>query len=206
MKRLLSAALLALSLTGCGTLTGADAIATTVAAASDVLTGPDTDYKNYLSHCRIEVQAQRDAIKADTEALKAALSDGNDKTQFGATLIMAFKAGQGGPKIGCSAQRKKGAAELLLGDSDLIDVGLRLYEINRSEKRFNRQLDANERSEARRLGHERDMEQGRGDLLRDLAGTYEDRKPAETPEPAESEETTEERRYTKPAGGPGFFK
>ena len=203
MKRILAAAVLAFSLGGCAAIPGSEAVTAAVAVASDVLTGPDTDYKNYLSHCRAEVKAQADAITADSKALEAALTNGNEKTQFGATLIMAFKAGQGGPRIGCSAQRKKGTAELLLGESDLIDVGLRLYEINRSEKRFNRQLDANERSEARRLGHERDMEQGRGDLLRDLAGTYQDRKPAETAEPAES---TEERRYTKPAGGPGFFK
>jgi hypothetical protein len=203
MKRILAAAALAFSLGGCSAIPGSEAVTAAVAVASDVLTGPDTDYKNYLSHCRAEVKAQAEAIQADADALKAGLNSGNEKIQFGSLVLLAAKAGQGGPRIGCSAQRKKGTAELLLGESDLIDVGMRLYELNRAEKRFNRQLDANERSEARRLGHERDMEQGRGDLLRDLAGTYEDRKPAETPEPAES---TEERRYTKPAGGPGFFK
>jgi hypothetical protein len=170
MKRLIAAALLAVSLTGCGALTGADAIATTVAAASDVLTGPDTDYKNYLSHCRIEVQAQRDAIKADTEALKAALSDGNDKTQFGATLIMAFKAGQGGPKIGCTAARKKGAVELLLGESDLLRLGVDLYRENRAGARFNRQLEADKEMTRERLSHDREMADRQNDLLTTLSG------------------------------------
>jgi hypothetical protein len=170
MKRLLSAALLTLSLTGCGTLTGADAIATTVAAASDVLTGPDSDYKNYLTHCRAEVNAQRDAIKADTEALKAALSDGNEKTQYGATLIMAFKAGQGGPKIGCTAARKKGAVELLLGESDLLRLGVDLYRENRAGARFNRQLEADKEMTRERLSHDREMADRQNDLLTTLSG------------------------------------
>jgi len=170
MKKSLLAIAAALSLAGCASIPGSELITTSVAAVSDALTGPDTDYKNYLSHCRTEVNAQRDVAKADAEALTAALSKGNDKTQYGATLIMAFKAGQGGPKIGCTVARKKGNMELLLGESDLLDAGLRLYEINRSEKRFSRQLAADKELARERFAHDRQMADRQNDLLTTLSG------------------------------------
>jgi hypothetical protein len=170
MKRLLSILSVALALTGCAGIPGSEAVATTVAAATDVLTGPDTDYKNYLTHCRAEVNAQRDAIKSDNEALTAALSKGNDKTQYGATLIMAFKAGQGGQKIGCSVARKKGAVELLLGESDLLRLGVDLYRENRAGARFARQLEADKELTRERLAHDREMADRQNDLLTTLSG------------------------------------
>lgn len=172
MKRLLTilAASLAVLLTGCGTIPGGEAVATAVAATTDALTGPDTDYKNYLSSCRSEVKAQSDAITADSKALEAALSSGNEKTQYGATLIMAFKAGQGGPKIGCTAARKKGAVELLLGESDLLSLGVELYRENRAGARFNRQLQADKQMFRDRITHESEMNRQNNDLLTTLSG------------------------------------
>lgn len=170
MKRFLILLACTVGLAGCAGMPGGDAVTAAVGVASDVLTGPDTDYKNYLSHCRAEVKEQAEAAKADSQALQAALTSGNDKTQYGATLIMAFKAALGGPKIGCSAQRKKGTAELLLGESDLLDKGLRLYEINRDEKRFKRQLDADADLAKQRLNHERQMADRQNDLLTTLSG------------------------------------
>lgn len=170
MKRLFTIICAALALTGCGTIPGGETAAAAVAGVSDALTGPDTDYKNYLSHCRAEVKAQADAIEADSKALQAGLTSGNENTQYGATLIMAFKAGQGGPKIGCTVSRKKGAVELLLGESDLLQLGVDLYRENRAGARFNRQLEADKQMQRERLNHEREMNRQNNDLLTTLSG------------------------------------
>lgn len=177
MKRFFLLIACALALTGCAGIPGGEAVTAAAAVASDVLTGPDTDYKNYLSHCRAEVKAQADAATADSKALEAGLSSGNEKTQYGATLIMAFKAGQGGPKIGCTVSRKKGTAELLLGESDLLSLGVELYRENRAGARFQRQMDAD--TERFRLTTQRATTEQRenNSLLRDLVGTRND--PAE---------------------------
>lgn len=170
LYRLLAAGAVALALTGCGTIPGGETAAAAVAGVSDALTGPDTDYKNYLSHCRAEVKAQADAIEADSKALQAGLTSGNEKTQYGATLIMAFKAGQGGPKIGCTVARKKGAVELLLGESDVLQLGVELYRENRAGARFNRQLEADKQMQRERLAHDREMNRQNNDLLTTLSG------------------------------------
>lgn len=170
LYRLLAAGAVALALTGCGTIPGGETAAAAVAGVSDALTGPDTDYKNYLSHCRAEVKAQADAIEADSKALQAGLTSGNEKTQYGATLIMAFKAGQGGPKIGCTVARKKGAVELLLGESDVLQLGVELYRENRAGARFNRQLEADKQMQRERLNHEREMNRQNNELLTTLSG------------------------------------
>lgn len=174
MKRFLILAALAMGLTGCAGIPGGDAITAGAAAVSDVLTGPDTDYKNYLTHCRAEVKAQADAAKADSAALEAGLSSGNEKTQYGATLIMAFKAGQGGPKIGCTVARKKGAVELMLGESNILNLGVELYRENRAGARFKRQMEAD--NERFRLSTNRATTEQRenNNLLRDLVGTRND--------------------------------
>lgn len=174
MKRFLILAALAIGLTGCAGIPGGDAITAGAAAVSDVLTGPDTDYKNYLTHCRAEVKAQADAAKAESEALQAGLSSGSKETQYGATLIMAFKAGQGGPKIGCTVARKKGAVELMLGESNILNLGVELYRENRAGARFNRQMEAD--NERFRLSTNRATTEQRenNSLIRDLAGTRPD--------------------------------
>jgi len=174
MKRFLILAALALGLTGCAGIPGGEALTTGVAAVSDVLTGPDTDYKNYLTHCRAEVKAQADAAKAESEALQAGLSSGSKETQYGATLIMAFKAGQGGPKIGCTVARKKGAVELMLGESNILNLGVELYRENRAGARFQRQMEAD--NERFRLSTNRATTEQRenNNLIRDLSGTRPD--------------------------------
>lgn len=170
MKRFLLILAAALSLTACSTIPGGTEVAAVASSAVDALTGPDTDYKNYLSHCRAEVKAQADAIKAENEALAAGLSSGSEKTQYGATLIMAFKAGQGGPRIGCTVARKKSMSELLLGESDLLRIGVDLYRENRAESRFKRQLEADQEMLKDRLAHERQMTRENNDLLTTLTG------------------------------------
>lgn len=176
MKRIFLLIACALALTGCAGIPGGEALTTGVAAVSDALTGPDTDYKNYLTSCRAEVKAQADAYEADSKALQAGLTSGNEKTQYGATLIMAFKAGQGGPKIGCTTVRKKGNMELLLGgdENGLVGLGKFLYSENRQASRFERQLEAD--NERIRLSTNRATTEQRenNNLLRDLVGTRND--------------------------------
>lgn len=172
--RLLAAGALALGLAGCSTIPGGEAVATAVAATTDALTGPDTDYTNYLKHCRAEVTAQKDAIVADAEAMKAALTSGNEKTQYGATLIMAFKAGQGGPRISCTASRKKGVAELLLEDNALVELGKDVYFENRAEKRFREQMAFEKERLRLTLDHDRRTQREQNDLIRDIGGTRPD--------------------------------
>jgi len=174
MKRFLILAALALGLTGCAGIPGGEALTTVAAAATDAFTGPDTDYTNYLKHCRTEVGAQKDAIVADSKALEAALTAGNEKTQFGAILLLAVKAGQGGPKIGCTVARKKGAVELMLGESNILELGVDLYRENRAGARFKRQMEAD--NERFRLSTNRATTEQRenNNLLRDLVGTRND--------------------------------
>lgn len=173
MKRLI-AIIFAAALTGCAGIPGGDALTAGVAAVSDAFTGPDTDYRNYLTHCRAEVKAKADAAEAESQALQTALASGNDKTQYGATLIMAFKAGQGGPKINCTAERKKGNMELLLGESDLLNLGVDLYRENRAGARFNRQMEADKERFRISSQQSTDMQRENNSLIRDLAGTRPD--------------------------------
>lgn len=170
MKRFFLLIAAALALTGCAGIPGVEALTTVAAAATDAFTGPDTDYTNYLKHCRTEVGAQKDALVADSKALEAALTAGNEKTQFGAILLLAVKAGQGGPKIGCTVARKKGAVELMLGESNILDLGVELYRENRAGARFNRQLEADKTLARERMAHERGMTDRQTDLLTTLTG------------------------------------
>lgn len=170
MKRLLIIITAVLALAGCSTVPGGQEMAGVAASAVDALTGPDTDYKNYLTHCRAEVKAQADALEADSKALQAGLTSGNEKTQYGATLIMAFKAGQGGPRIGCTAQRKKGLAELAFEKSDLLDLGFRVYDRNRESKERQKDRETAKELSEKRMEHERDMNRQNNDLLTTLTG------------------------------------
>lgn len=187
MKRIfqsLFAAVLAVAMVGCAGIPGGEALTAGVAAVSDALTGPDTDYKNYLAHCRAEVKAKADAAEADSLALQTALSSGNDKTQYGATLIMAFKAGQGGPKITCTAERKKGAMELVFQDNALLEFGKDIYLDNRAEKRFNRQLDFDEKALKITTDAARDARRDNNKFVTDLVGTQASRDSAAAAEAA----------------------
>ena len=174
MKLISVAALVAVSLSGCAGIPGTEAITAGAAVVSDVLTGPDTDYKNYLTHCRAEVRAKADAAESDSKALQTALSSGNKETQYGATLIMAFKAGQGGPRITCTAERKKGAVELLLGESDLLQLGVDLYRENRAGARFKSQLEFDREALKITTDAARDARRDNNRFISDLAGTRPD--------------------------------
>lgn len=170
MKRLIAIIGCVLALAGCGTMPGGPELAAVAGSAVDALTGPDTDYKNYLTYCRQEVNAQKAAIEADSKALEAGLNNGNEKIQFGSLILLAAKSGQGGPRIGCTAQRKKGIAELAFENSDLLDFGFRVYQENRDSKRFQKRLDADRELASERMKHEQVMNRQNNDLLTTLTG------------------------------------
>lgn len=170
MKRFFLLIASAIALTGCAGIPGGEAVTAAVAVASDVFTGPDTDYTNYLKHCRTEVTAQKEAIVADSKALEAGLTSGNEKIQFGSLVLLAAKSGQAGPRIGCTVARKKGAAELMLGESNILELGVELYRENRAGARFNRQLEADKELARTRMAHERGMADRQNDLLTTLSG------------------------------------
>lgn len=170
MKRLFSILAAALALTGCASVPGGAELTAVATSAVDALTGPDTDYKNYLSHCRAEVNAQRAAHEADSKALQAGLTSKDEKIQFGSLILLAAKSGMAGPRVGCTVDRKKGFTELLLQNNSMLDFGLRLYEVNRADKRFSRQLEADKEMTKDRLEFQRDMEDRRNRLVTTLTG------------------------------------
>ncbi|MDO8903951.1 hypothetical protein [Hydrogenophaga sp.] len=168
--RIILAAAAAFALSGCASIPGGSEIAAVATSAVDALTGPDTDYKNYLTHCRAEINAQRLAIEADSKALQAGLSSSDEKIQFGSLILLAAKSGMSGPRVGCSVERKRGFTELMFQNSNLLDFGLRLYEVNRADHRFKRQLDADKEMSRDRMDFQRDMEERRNRLITTLTG------------------------------------
>lgn len=170
MKRIIAIFAVALTLTGCASIPGGSELAAVGTAAVDALTGPDSDYKNYLSSCRAELKAQQEYNAAHNAALAEGIRSPNEKIQFGAMILLAATSGQKGPHVGCSMERKRGFAELLLQNNSMLDFGLRLYEVNRAEKRFSRQLDADKEMNKDRMDFQRDMEDRRNRLITTLTG------------------------------------
>lgn len=159
-----------LALSGCASIPGGQEIAALGTSAVDALTGPDTDYKNYLASCRAQMRSQMEAVEAESKLLQAGLSSKDAETRYGTTLILAFKAGQGGTRIGCSLDRRPGFTELLLKNNSILDAGIQLYGINRADKRFQRQLDANKEMARDRMEFELGLEDRRNDLLTTITG------------------------------------
>lgn len=169
MKRIIAIIAVA-ALTGCSTIPGGTELAAVGTAAVDALTGPDTDYKNYLTSCRAQIKAQIDAIEADSKTLQAGITSSDEKTRYGATLTMAFKAGQGGPRIGCSLERNPRLTELLLKDGSALEFGYRMYRDHKQDGQFKRQLAADERMNRENRDFQRDMEDRRNRLITTLTG------------------------------------
>jgi hypothetical protein len=169
MKRLILMFGAALALSGCSTMPGGETATAAVAAAADVLTGPDTDYTNYLRHCGREVTAQREAAQAESKALEAGIGSQNEKIQFASLVLLAAKTGNS-LKIGCSVSRKKGFTELLLENSNIVDAGIQLYRENRDQARFQKKLEADKELALERMRHDRLMLERQNDLLTTLSG------------------------------------
>lgn len=171
MKKSLSILAAVAALSGCASIPGSETALAAGAGIVDALTGPSTDYKNYLTACRAEVKAKAAAYEARSKAQETALTQGNEKTQYGVTLIMAFEAGAGGPKLGCSLARNPGAMELLLDDNALLNFAGELYLDNRAEKRFERQLDFDAKALKTNTDAARDARRDNNKFITDLVGT-----------------------------------
>jgi hypothetical protein len=169
MKRLIASGIAALSLllSGCAGMSqlGTEAVVGLANEAADVLTGPDTDYKNYLSACNTQVRAQVKAMEEENKALATAMTSTNEKIQFGALILVAAKSNNG-PKIGCSAERKKGWLE----GGNLVDVALRIYEENRRNIRARKQLESDEKLGLRQIDAQLQSQRVNNDLLTTLSG------------------------------------
>jgi hypothetical protein len=170
MKRLFTILAAAVALTGCASMPGGQEVTALAATAADVLTGPDTDYKNYLTSCRAEVKAQADALKAENEALAAGINSKDEKIQFGSLILLAAKSGMNGPRVGCSVERKRGFTELVFQNSNVLSLGVELYRENRAGARFNRQLEANKEMTKDRQRFELGLEDRRNRFITTLTG------------------------------------
>jgi hypothetical protein len=167
MKHPLLALAAAAALSGCAGMQslGTDAVVGLASEVTDVLTGPDTDYKNYLSACNKQVAAQAKAYEEESKALATAITSTNEKVQFGALILVAAKSSNG-MKIGCSAERKKGWLE----GGNLVDVALRIYEENRRNIRARKQLESDEKLGLRQIDATLQSQRVNNDLLTTLSG------------------------------------
>lgn len=169
LTRLIAAGAMALALTGCGSMPAGEATTAAIAGVTDMLTGPDTDYKNYLAYCAKEVAALKAAAEAENGALKAGLDNKNEKIQFASLVLLAAK-NNNSPRVKCGAERKRSFTEMAFENSNIIDLGLRLYEENRESKRFEKKLESDEKRDLARMAHDREMTRRNNDLLTTLSG------------------------------------
>lgn len=170
MKRSILALAVAAVLSGCASVPGSQELAAVGTAAVDAFTGPDTDYKNYLTACRYQIKSQVEALEADSKALAAGLSSADKETRQGTLLVLAFKAGQGSPRVGCSIDRRPGFTELLLQNNNIVDSAIRLYGINRADRQFSRRIEVEKELAQDRMNFEFQLEQLQNDLITTITG------------------------------------
>lgn len=171
MKRIfqsLFAAVLAVAMSGCGSIQqlGADAALGVVQEVTDVLTGPDSDYKNYLSTCLKEHTAWLKSQEERSTTTRTALASPHKEIAFSAFVQFAVEGARGSAVPKCSVERKPGWLE----NTNVFDIAFRVYQENRAGSRFNRQLDADKELAKARMDHERRMTRENNDLLTTLTG------------------------------------
>jgi hypothetical protein len=160
-------ALAAVSLTGCAGMQslGADAVTGIVSEVTDVLTGPDTDYKNYLSTCLKEYKAYLDDREDRSKTTRIALASPHKEIAFSAFVQFAVEGAQyRAPK--CSVERKPGWLE----NTSIFDVLLRVYQINRDGVYARKQLESNEKIGLRQISAQQDNTRQLYNLITTLSG------------------------------------
>ena len=148
MKKSLVALATALSLTGCSSLQqiGGEAAVGIVQEVTDALTGPDTDYKNYLSTCLKEYKAYLDDREDRSKTTRIALASPHKEIAFSAFVQHAVEGAQvRSPK--CSVERKPGWLE----NTNIFDIALRVYQINRDGIYARKQLESSEKLGLRQI-------------------------------------------------------
>ena len=169
MKHSLIALAAAASLAGCSSMPASEVTTAAIAGVTDMLTGPDTDYKNYLAYCAKEVAATKSMTESDNNTLKAGLDSKNEKIQFASLVLLAAK-NNNSPRVKCGAERKRSFTEIAFENTNILDLGLRLYEENRESQRFQKKLESDEKRDLARMAHDREMARRNNDLLTTLSG------------------------------------
>jgi len=167
MKHSLLALAAAAALSGCAGMQalGADAITGIVSEVTDVLTGPDTDYKNYLTTCLKEYKAYLDDREDRNATTRVALQSPHKEIAFSALLQFAVEGAQyRAPK--CSVERKPGWLE----NTNIFDIALRVYQINRDGVYARKQLESNEKIGLRQIDATLQSQRVNNALLTTLSG------------------------------------
>jgi hypothetical protein len=179
--------LLAATLTGCGSTaltTGAVAGATGIASGLLSPSEVDPDYSAYLEACKAEYAAQQQASSVTEAAMVTALGETTDAQTRGSLIILTALKTLRPQTFKCSIDRKKGFVENI-GSNGLIGAAIEVYKINRDNKNFNKQLEANSRQFELQLQADTDARRDMNGFWSGLIGNYNDRKPdtATTPTP-----------------------
>lgn len=167
MKKSLLALAIAVSLAGCTSMQqlGADAALGVVQEVSDVLTGPDTDYKNYLSTCLKEYKAYLDDREDRSKTTRIALASPHKEIAFSAFVQHAVEGAQvRSPK--CSVDRKPGWME----NTNIFDIALRVYQINRDGVYARKQLESSEKIGLRQISASQESTRQLYNLITTLSG------------------------------------
>jgi hypothetical protein len=167
MKHSLLALAAAAALSGCAGMQslGADAVTDIVSEVTDVLMGPDTDYKNYLSTCFKEYKAYLDDRKDRNETTRVALRSPHKEIAFSAFVQHAVEGAQFHvPK--CSVERKPGWLE----NTSIFDILLRVYQINRDGVYARKQLESSEKLGLRQISAQQESTRQLYNLITTLSG------------------------------------
>lgn len=167
MKHALITLAAIVSLSGCSTLQqlGADAALGVVQEVTDVLTGPDTDYKNYLSTCLKEYKSYLDDRKERGNTTRVALASPHKEIAFSAFVQFAVEGAKDTtPK--CSVERKPGWME----NTNIFDLALRAYQINRDGVYARKQLESNEKIGLRQISSQEASTRQLYNLITTLSG------------------------------------
>lgn len=167
MIRFLTPIALAVSLAGCGSMQqlGTDAALGIAGEIKDVLTGPDSDYKNYLSACIREFDAALKSQETRAETLKTGLGSTHKEVAFGSLLMIAVDSGRQ-VRPTCSVERKPGWME----GGNIWEIMLRVYEINTTRTYARKKLESDEKLGLRQIASQENSQRQLYDLITTLTG------------------------------------
>lgn len=167
LHRLIAAGAVALALAGCGSMQqlGAEAAVGIVEEVTSVLTGPDTDYKNYVATCLKEYKVWIDFQKERGETTRVALASPHKEIAFSAFVQFAVEGAKtAAPK--CSVERKPGWME----NTNIFDLALRAYEVNTTRTYARKKLESDERIGLRQIAAQQEGTRRLYDLIITLSG------------------------------------
>lgn len=167
MKHSLLAFAAAAALSGCAGVQslGTDAALGIASEVADVLTGPDSDYKNYLATCLKEYKAYLDDREERNKTTRIALASPHKEIAFSAFVQHAVEgATVRSPK--CSVDRKPGWME----NTNIFDIALRVYQINRDGVYARKQLESNEKIGLRQINAQENATRQLYNLITTLSG------------------------------------